>query len=560
MRLISVLTSSLLILLLSVSAAFADGQKATSDLLDVLKAKGVLDDASYDSLKKNETASPTPAASTLQLLDVLKAKGVLNQEDYNRLSAEVPQASPTAVPAVATNPAPAAVPVAETVTAPAPEQATAATPGGPERPIDGALTKVEDSFARVTGDIVRLKIGGYLQAGYLNDDAGFSYGAPPNNLFSPTSGNQFFVRRARLVLDFGVGPKVGARVSIEPAVDLNTASTTSGGRSILRDAYGWTDYIPYTRITIGQFKTPFGLEGVESLSDNPTINRSMVTNLVHYPLLRDIGVMASWNFKTDVSGLPLGAQWAVALVNGTGYNLPDDNDQKDLVFRGTVNPLVEGLNIGGSLYGGKTHVAPTAGAALNKYHDSWAAEAEYIPPFLKGLKLRGEYLWNRQYYTKFYSYASVTGTANNAPPANLPVVPSGDTLSSFTGNRTVHTAGWYALAVYRIEGLQGFGSYLNGLEPLVRYDTMNEDEDGSQWLFTSVFKKGAVTQPAVITRVGGHDRYRTTVGMNYYFNNYARLMLNYEMIHVDAGLRTASIESIDLISHRLFTTVLQVKF
>ncbi|MGC2425015.1 MAG: hypothetical protein WA666_11765, partial [Nitrospirota bacterium] len=84
----SVLTSSLLILLLSVSAAFADGQNVTSDLLDVLKAKGVLDDASYDSLKKNEAVSPTPAASTMQLIDVLKAKGVLNQDDYARLSAE----------------------------------------------------------------------------------------------------------------------------------------------------------------------------------------------------------------------------------------------------------------------------------------------------------------------------------------------------------------------------------------------------------------------------------------------------------------------------------------
>ncbi len=557
MRLISVLTSSLLILLLSVSAAFADGQKVTSDLLDVLKAKGVLDDASYDSLKKKEAASPTPAASTLQLLDVLRAKGVLGEEDYNRLSRE---AAPTAVPAVATNPAPAAVPVAETVTAPepatAPAPTAAASPGGPERPIDGTLTKVEDSFARVTGDIVRLKIGGYLQAGYLNDDAGFSYGAPPNNLFSPTSGNQFFVRRARLIFDFGVGPKVGARVSIEPAVDLNTASTTSGGRSILRDAYGWTDYIPYTRITLGQFKTPFGLEGVESLSDNPTINRSMVTNLVHYPLLRDIGVMAAWNFKTDVSGLPLGAQWAVALVNGTGYNLPDDNDQKDLVFRGTVNPLVEGLNIGGSLYGGKTHVTPAAGAAFNKYHDSWAAEAEYVPPFLKGLKLRGEYLWNRQYYTKYYSYASVTGTASNTPPATASTVGTlPNNPSTANAARTVHTAGWYALAVYRVDGLQGIGSYLNGLEPLVRYDTMNEDEDGTPWVFTS--GSGAATKTLT---VNSHTRYRTTVGLNYYFNNYARLMLDYEMIHADAGLRRASIESIDLISHRLFTTLLQVKF
>ena len=559
MRLISVLTSSLLILLLSVSAAFADGQKATSDLLDVLKAKGVLDDASYDSLKKKEAVSPTPAASTLQLLDVLRAKGVLGEEDYNRLSRE---AAPAAVPAVATNPAPAAVPVAETVTAPAPEQATAAVPAPTaaaspvgERPIDGTLTKVEDSFARVTGDIVRLKIDGYIQAGYLNDDAGFSYGLPPTTDFSPTSGNQFFVRRARLGFNFNVGEKIGAKVQIEPAVDLFTSSSTSGGRSILRDAYVWTDYIPYTRITLGQFKTPFGLEGVESLSDNPTINRSMVTGLAH-SLLRDIGVMAAWKFNTDVSGLPLGAQWAVALVNGTGYNLPDDNDQKDIVFRGTVNPLVEGLNIGGSLYGGKTHVTPTAGAAFNKYHDSWAAEAEYVPPFLKGLKLRGEYLWNRQYYTKYYSYASVTGTASDTPPATASTVgTTPNNPSTANAARTVHTAGWYALAVYRVDGLQGIGSYLNGLEPLVRYDAMNEDEDGTPWVFTS--GSGAATKTLT---VNSHTRYRTTVGLNYYFNNYARLMLDYEMIHVDAGLRRASIEPIDLISHRLFTTLLQVKF
>ena len=124
------------------------------------------------NLKKNEAASPAPAASTLQLLDVLRAKGVLGDEDYNRLSRE---AAPTAVPAVATNPAPAAVPVAETVTAPrqlqrqrprpfrAPAPTAAASPGGPERPLNGALTKVEDSFARVTGDIVRLKIGGWYR-------------------------------------------------------------------------------------------------------------------------------------------------------------------------------------------------------------------------------------------------------------------------------------------------------------------------------------------------------------------------------------------------------------
>ena len=111
------------------------------------------------------------------------------------------------------------------------------------------------------------------------------------------------------------------------------------------------------------------------------------------------------------------------------------------------------------------------------------------------------------------------------------------------------------VAEYRVDGLQDIGSYLNGLEPLVRYDTMNEDEDGPSWVFTS--GSGATTKTLA---VNSHTRYRTTVGLNYSSNNYPRLMLNYEMIHADAGLRTASIEPLDLISHDLFTTLLQVKF
>lgn len=557
MRTVFAIIAGLMLIVTTASMAVA-GEASTGDMLvDVLHNKGVLDDAQYNELKKAKAEGGEQAAQR-KLLDTLHDKGVLDDAQYKRLSEQADQEAAKAAAA----PAAAAAPQAPSVPQ-APASSQAAVAGGPERPFDKTLTSLEEGFARLGGDTVKLKLGAFIQAGWLNDDAGFSYGAPPNNFFSPHSDNQFFVRRGRLFFDFGVGPKVGMKISLEGAADLQTSTTTSGGRSILRDAYFWTDYVPYTRITVGQFKTPFGLEGVEALGDNPTINRSMVTNLVHYPLLRDIGAMASWRFRTDVSGLPLGAAWSVAVVNGTGYNVPDDNNRKDVVFRGTVTPLLEGLNVGGSLYHGQTHVVPTAGATFNKDHDSWAAEAEYLPPFLKGLKLRYEYLWNRQFYTKYYSLASVTGTALNTAPATETSIgvpaPAGTTLTFTAPSRTVHTDGWYVLAAYRVDGLQGFGSLFNGFEPLVRYEEMNED--GIPWIFTSTFKNGAgATVSTVHTTVSNHWRYRTTIGLNYYFNKYARLMMNYEMIHADGGLRFASIEPIDLISHELFTTIFQIKF
>jgi len=415
--------------------------------------------------------------------------------------------------AIKNTPAPAAV-----AAAPAAPKAEAKA----ERPLDGTLTSLEQGIARLGGDTVKMKIGLCFQAGWVNDDSGKSVALPPTNDISYTSGNQFFVRRARLFFTGDITDKLGFKVSIEPALDVSkfSSSTVSGGNSILRDAYVWADYIPYTRVTVGQFKVPYGIEGMESIADNPTVNRSFATNLIYYPTLRDMGIMASGKFKTAVSDMPLGMTYAVAVVNGRGYNLADDNNTKDVSARITVNPFVQGLNIGGSWYTGRTHhlIGTTS---LDKKRNRWAAEADYLPSYVKGLRLRGEFLWDNKFYDKAYAWANFPNSSN----------------LTLTTAGTAHSYGWYLLAAYRVDGLPGVLGYLNGFEPLVRYDMLDEQ-----------------------TGVPDTTRTRTTIGLNYYVNKYTRLMANYEIIHADGSLMTSSLDPVDLVGHHVFTTQLQLKF
>ncbi|MHB8173532.1 MAG: porin [Nitrospirota bacterium] len=500
MKFIAGLTSLLLSVFLFTGAALADGQRATSDLLDVLKAKGVLDQQSYDKLKKNETVSPTPASNTMQLLDVLRAKGVISEEDYSRLSKEAAPVS--AAEKAAPTPAPEAL-----KTAPAPVQTAIISPvseaGQPVRPLNGALTDFEDGFARLTGNKVRLKISALLQAGWLYDDSGISVGSPPTGQISDTADNTFFVRRAKLFFGGKIFRKVGFKISLD--------GTTS---PLLSDAYAYLDYIPYTRVTIGQFKTPFSVDQLMSIGAIPTINRSLVTNMIVNPQLRDVGGMLSGAYR--MKGRPFGAGYATEIVNGKGKNNVDDNNRKDWAGRAWINPFVKGLTLGGSWYVGDTRAKS---GDKNHDHQKWGADFEYAPTMVKGLRMMGEFEWERRYYDSYVS----SDIFNTAKP------------NAF--GRYAHTFGYYLEAWYRVNNLSGPASFLNGFEPVVRYDFLDEATSGV-----------------------ANDRDRWTFGANYYLNRYLRIMADWEVIHAESGLAANSLERIDLKSHNLFTTLLQIKF
>jgi Phosphate-selective porin O and P len=240
-----------------------------------------------------------------------------------------------------------------------------------------------------------LKISGYVQAWYLSDS-------------TPGAVNEFKINRARLNFTGQVIDPIQFAVSLEP---------TDSGHNILRDAYAVLRYIPYVDFQAGQFKVPFGIEGPESLSVLPTINRSIVFGIL-FPSVRDIGAMVSGRGSVG-DALDLGYQ--VAVMNGTGQNTADTNDRKDVVGRVWAHVL-KTVMVGLSDYTGEAKPAAT-----NTPKDRLGADLEVRTAAIPGLLVRGEYYWGRDDTTRKY--------------------------------------GWYALGAYRIQ--EGF---LRNVEGVVRYE------------------------------------------------------------------------------------------
>jgi len=477
----------------------AAGQPDMLRLVEILKGKGVITDADYAELMR--PASPSDGqALNRRLVRVLYEKGVIDEASFAELAGMtgMPGIEPSGTAASSSAQAELApAHHAEPVGSPSERPAREAVPA-----VDKTLSAVEDGVAKLGRDEVSMKINFFLQAGWLNDDAGFSSGNPPAGDYNTNAGNQFFLRRARLYLGGKVTDKIGYKFSIDP-----TAAT------LLKDGYVTLDYIPYASVTAGQFKAPFGLDGPLALAVLPVANRSMITNLVHFPTLRDRGIMLSGKYNFRGGGDPLMASYDVAVVNGIGDNKADDNDAKDVSLRVRLNPFLSCITMGGSYYAGSSF------SARDRHKERWGAEFEWRPKHVKGLKFMGEYVWATQYYSK---YVSENINDTTAPPAL---------------GRHAHSDGWYVLGAYRVSGLDGSLKFLNGLEPAVRYEFMDED-----------------------SYVSDNERTKTTLGLNYYLAKDTRLMLNYEIVRADGQLRLRSLEKIDTINHNVLTSVLQVKF
>lgn len=136
---------------------------------------------------------------------------------------------------------------------------------------------------------------------------------------------------------------------------------------LLLDASVTLKHIPYAKVRIGEFKIPFGLEGLENHLTPPLINftRASVqlmsfvaplgiattTRLASNSAFRDIGVQLFDQIgeENDVQVV-----YALALYNGTGINTIDDNSQKDIVAR--IEAARRGLRLGLSGLTGKEAV------------------------------------------------------------------------------------------------------------------------------------------------------------------------------------------------------------
>lgn len=461
---------------LSCTAVPVSASSLSVELMDALHEQGVISDASYDELKKTAASGDEDAVSR-ELVELLHNNGTINDSSYQRLSEAAKRPVPQSSPAVTSAPDPA--------------------PTG-DRPAGAAMSEVEEGFARLGGDI-KLKIGAWVQGGFVYDDLGSNSGALPGSSAVTDSGNSFHFRHARPYLNFAFRDKTGFRIMMD-------AADTSG--KPLRDVFVWFDYIPYTRVTFGQFLTPFGSESWRAPFENPMINYSYATTLMQLTNFRDTGLMIAPTYKTEVAGMPLKVGLATALIQGNGINGSDENGHKDVIGRAWVEPFVPGLQVGGSWYIGKNRVGN-----INPDWQRWGAEINYSPELVPGLALRGEYLFQSKYYA---------ATA----PATYP-------------NRYVHSSGWYAQASYRLSGFDGGLGFLNNVQPAVRYEEMDED-----------------------MAVADNGRSKLTLGVNYWFNKYLRLLADYEIIDADSALATNTImpKGIDAVDHNMLTTHLQLWF
>ena len=224
----------------------------------------------------------------------------------------------------------------------------------------------------------KLKISGYLQAQYVQDESS-------SNSLGGSSGtrnrDQFSVRRARVKFTYQATPT--SKFVLQPDI------TSSG--VVLKDGYveltePWTLW-KHT-LTAGQFNWPFGFEIMYSSSNREVPERSRVVRTL-FPGERDRGVMLSGRTPNERFN------YRLAVVNGTGTVRSDDlNKRKDIVGRAGYS--FGAFDVGASIYRGSELIATsTSSSGIDFDKQRQGIDFQWATP-LPGLGIRGEYITGKQ--------------------------------------------------------------------------------------------------------------------------------------------------------------------
>jgi hypothetical protein len=186
----------------------------------------------------------------------------------------------------------------------------------------------EQAIAQTTptaaSDPPPIKVGPVTISGYIQAD-----GLKVTGDDFDENTDTFRMRRVRFGLSGDLAPKIGWAFTIEAV-----------GSAHLRDAYITLRLADAANIRIGQFYQPFSLDRLTSTSRNEPIDRAPVTDVI--ALTRDPGVMV-YNAKPFLGWI----SYSLNVSNGTGMNVTDDNDAKDVTGRLVMTPPgLAGLGIG----------------------------------------------------------------------------------------------------------------------------------------------------------------------------------------------------------------------
>lgn len=194
--------------------------------------------------------------------------------------------------------------------------------------------------------------------------------------------NSFYFNRARL----GVVGNVPYDISYYVMAEF---SSFKDGPYLLDAFITYKGLGQWANITMGQFKSPFGLELSTPCQSLHTINRSRVVNTLAQPF-RDIGVMVTGSSDSlNLFGIERKdiIKYSFAVLNGTGLNEMDKDKYKDIAARFVFSPS-DLFSIGTSYRTGKAaNVDPNVatpdkhtrfGLDLSMEYKNFLLQAEYI--------------------------------------------------------------------------------------------------------------------------------------------------------------------------------------
>lgn len=284
----------------------------------------------------------------------------------------------------------------------------------------------------------------------------FGYIQPQYDYFF-TEGDQdntFRFKRARIGVTGKVMDKFSYYFMLETSPFIG-----STGDAYLMDAFVTYEADNWARISLGSFKQPFSLEVTTPCHSLLTIERSIVADQLVAPQ-RDFGVGIFGGNKFNR------LNYSIALMNGRGLGVKDDNVKKDIIGRASYK-ILRNLSIGASFRYGYP-IPNNNEADRTSYGGDIAFE-------MGKFYVQGEYIYDEGAY-----FAGAGGGCGATPIA--------------LGEKR---DGAYVLATYDVT---------EKFQPVFKYEYFDSDIDLKDNL--------------------GYSE-RMTAGFNYYVNKNVRFQVNY---------------------------------
>ena len=460
-----------------------------------------------------QTAATSPSSTDLE-------KRVRELEDtVRRLEGERARTNAHTPPLPNTNPTPASGPAKVTQASAVPPSNAAVpsvevlsvgdgtepsrTEGGGPRP--NVFLGWDDGFYLRSEDRkYSLRFTGQIQADYRTylDDV------------DNTDIDTFLVRRAR----FGLEANMFRYYEFRLLPDFGL------GQARVQDAYLNVHYWDAFQVEAGKFKQPFSYEQLIQDRFVPTLERSLIDQLVPQ---RDVGLMVHGQ---KLLGDRL--DYAVSVSNGEINGDSDTNDLKDLVGRVVVRPLnderlwpiVRGLQIG---------ISGSTGKEQEPMSPNTLRTPANVPFFQFNPAVRADGLRNRWSPEVAYFYRSFGFAAQYFEQVQ-------DLRPSFVGptfrfEQDIPFRGWYVLATYLLTGEERT-TYSEPVTPLRAFDPCHPFHCSGAWelvgrvsrlrIGDAVFAPG----PAQLANPALYSPGATelTLGFNWYFNKWVRMQFNWE--------------------------------